>query len=68
MNGDQLRDARARLGLTQAGLADLIGTTGNTIARWERNEVPINEMAARFIAHLAKEHVPKRRATTRGKR
>ena len=59
MTGDQLRKARKRLGgLTQAALCAVIGTTGNTIARWERDEVPISEVAARFITHLAKEHAP----------
>jgi transcriptional regulator with XRE-family HTH domain len=58
MTGPQLRTARKRLGLTQAGLGDLIGTTGNTIARWERAEVSVSEVAARFIKHLVAEHAP----------
>jgi transcriptional regulator with XRE-family HTH domain len=67
MTGDQLRKARTRLGLTQAALGDLIGTTGNTIARWERDEVPISEVAGRFIKHLVNEHgPPKRRPTRKG--
>lgn len=52
MTGDELRKARRRLGLTQVALAELIGTTGNTVARWERSAVPITEVAARFIRHL----------------
>ena len=68
MIGDQLRKARARLGLTQAALGDLIGTTGNTIARWERDEVPVTEIAARFIRHLASEHAPATPTTARRKR
>jgi len=41
MNGEELRRARERLDLTQEQLAALLDVTANTIARWERNEVPI---------------------------
>ena len=68
MTGAQLRKARKRLGLTQAALGDMIGTTGNTIARWERDEVPVTEIAARFIRHLADEHAPATPTGGRSKR
>lgn len=41
MEGKALRERRNGLGLTQEGLAKALGTTANTIARWERGEVSI---------------------------
>lgn len=35
---DQLRARRRGLGLTQAQLAERLGISANTIARWERGE------------------------------
>ena len=37
----QLRAARERLGLTQVELAEKLGVAGNTVARWERGEIPM---------------------------
>ena len=37
------------MGLTQAQLAERLGVRANTLARWERGEIRISEMAARFI-------------------
>lgn len=34
--GSTIRDARRRAGLTQAGLAERLGTTQSSVARWER--------------------------------
>jgi transcriptional regulator with XRE-family HTH domain len=41
MTGAQLRTERQRLGLSQAKLADALGVTANTVARWERVEMKI---------------------------
>jgi transcriptional regulator with XRE-family HTH domain len=41
LNGVELRKERKRLGLSQAKLADALGVTANTIARWERGEMNI---------------------------
>lgn len=41
MTGDELRDYRRKLGLTQAQLAASLGVTPNTVARWERDELVI---------------------------
>lgn len=41
MNGEQLRTWRTKHNLTQLQLAELLGTTANTIARWERGETTI---------------------------
>ncbi len=53
MKGGTLRRIRKRLGLTQAALAERLGVSPNTVARWERNEVPIREPMARLIRMLA---------------
>ena len=43
MTPDELRQARRGYGLTQAGLAEIMGTSTNTVARWERGEVVVNQ-------------------------
>ena len=52
MTGSQLREIRRQLGLTQVALAARLAVSANTVARWERNEVPIREPMARLIALL----------------
>jgi len=54
MTGRKLLRYRQRLNLTQTGLATKLGTTRNTIARWERNEVPIQHAK---MLHLALERL-----------
>jgi DNA-binding transcriptional regulator YiaG len=49
MKGEELRRLRKRMGLTQAQLAVELGSTENTVARWERNEIKVNEQAARLM-------------------
>jgi DNA-binding transcriptional regulator YiaG len=39
VDGEELRQIRTGLGLTQQPFAEHLGITGNTVARWERNEV-----------------------------
>ena len=52
MTGQELRDIRKRLGLTQAALAERLAVTTTTLARWERNELPVRESMARFVRLL----------------
>jgi DNA-binding transcriptional regulator YiaG len=61
MTGRELRTIREKLSLTQAALADAIGVTSNTVARWERGEMTISEPAARLIEKIAEERKPARR-------
>ncbi|NOU09372.1 MAG: helix-turn-helix domain-containing protein [Nitrospira sp.] len=49
MKGTALRTQRKALQMTQVELAHALGVTGNTIARWERNEVKMPEPAARLV-------------------
>lgn len=53
MKGRTLKMIRTRLGLTQNAMAQRIGVTKNTVARWERNEMTIREPIARLIERLA---------------
>ncbi|UVT21143.1 MAG: helix-turn-helix domain-containing protein [Nitrospira sp.] len=53
MTGSELRTIREEFGWTQDRMADEIGVTANTVARWERNEIDIYEPAARLITILA---------------
>ena len=41
MTGTDLRAARLSRGLTQQQLADALGVTRNSVARWERGELTI---------------------------
>jgi len=41
ITGKELRNKRIKLGLSQVKLAELLGVTGNTVARWERGELKI---------------------------
>ena len=47
MTGTELAEIRARLGLTQTEFAGRLGIHSNSLARWERGEVSISELAAR---------------------
>ena len=53
MTGKELKRIRKRLGLTQVELAAKIGVYWNTVARWERDEVPIRESMALLIRTIA---------------
>jgi len=55
MNGEQLRQERERLGLTQKRLADLLDVRQSTISEWEKRKVTIRhehilELAMRDVA------------------
>jgi transcriptional regulator with XRE-family HTH domain len=62
MTGTQLKRIRAQLGWTQAQVAKELGVTSNSVARWERDEVPIREPIARLIHSIYEQN------KTKGKR
>jgi transcriptional regulator with XRE-family HTH domain len=53
----ELKQARKTLGLTQAALAERLGVSANTVARWERGnlEPGYPEMLRLAIASLLRE-------------
>ncbi len=55
MKGRTLRTIRKHLRLTQQTMAQRIGVTKNTVARWERDELKIREPIARLIQRLEAE-------------
>jgi DNA-binding transcriptional regulator YiaG len=62
VTGKELRQLRQDvLNLTQALLADRLGVTSTTVARWERGERTISEPVARLVRFLA-DTAPKRKA------
>jgi len=61
LNGRQLRNRRARLGLSQVRLGEALGVSGNTVARWERDEMAppgyLLELALRSLERESDAHV-----------
>jgi transcriptional regulator with XRE-family HTH domain len=57
MTGKTLRRIRKQLGLTQQALAQHIGVTGNSVARWERDEMRMRESALRLLQRLKAERI-----------
>jgi transcriptional regulator with XRE-family HTH domain len=57
---NDLRTQRKALGLSQRKLAEALGVSTNTVARWERGELRIAQpkMLALALARLATLHVP----------
>jgi DNA-binding transcriptional regulator YiaG len=55
MTGKALRRLRRQLGLTQVGLAKLLGVTSTSVARWEQGRVGISEPVARLVTLLAQQ-------------
>ena len=53
MDGQEVRQIREKLGLTQEQLAREVGVHKNTVARWERNELSIRETTARLLQFVA---------------
>jgi len=52
MTGKELKAIRTRLKWTQEEMAAAVGVAGNTIARYEREELGIKESTARLILSL----------------
>lgn len=55
MTGEEFKEAREKLGLSQTGLAMVWGMGKNgerTIRRWEQGDVPVNPIAAYCIGMM----------------
>lgn len=61
MTKNELKQARSALEMTQTELAQEVGVTQNTVARWEMGVRGIPEPAARLIGRLLTERRPKKR-------
>jgi DNA-binding transcriptional regulator YiaG len=52
----EFKRIRARLGLTQAAIADAIGVHRVTVAKWEAGDRGIPEPVARLLKRIQAEH------------
>ena len=53
--GDELKQLRTRLGMTQDELGQRLGVARVTVARWEIGLRRVPELAVRLLQHVAKE-------------
>ncbi|MEX1022058.1 MAG: helix-turn-helix domain-containing protein [Dehalococcoidia bacterium] len=54
-DGERVRRLRARLGVTQAGLADRLGTRQQTVSEWETGAAAPRRMSQRLLRMVAEE-------------
>lgn len=62
MDGDELKERRTALGLTQAQLAEILDVKPNTVARWERGLLTVPrtvELAMQTVERLYKKRSSK---------
>ena len=57
MTKEQLKQARHRLGLTQAAMANAMGIGTRKLERWEGGHSPISPEGARLVEMLLKHGV-----------
>jgi transcriptional regulator with XRE-family HTH domain len=55
MTGEQLKEVRTQLRLTQEELGERLGVRKNTVWRWENQHRRIPETVAKLVQYLAKE-------------
>ena len=55
MTAEDLKAARAKLGLTQAGLATRTGLSVDTIRAYEQGARPVSKVAATFITAIVEQ-------------
>ncbi len=53
LSGPEIRELRLALGLTQAGLEDLLGVSSSTVGRWERGLYAQSKTADRLMRLFA---------------
>jgi DNA-binding transcriptional regulator YiaG len=64
MLGTELQTRRRHLGLTQAKLAELMGVTVTTVARWEQGAREIPKMAELLFERIERDHArPQKKKT-----
>jgi len=62
MDGEELKNRRVALGLTQAQLAEILDVKPNTVARWERGLLSVPrtvELAMKTVEQMYKKNVKK---------
>lgn len=60
VTGKDVRRIRKRLGLSQPQLAERLGVTKNSVARWERGEMGIRQSVV-ILLGLLEQSSPKRK-------
>ena len=65
MTGQELKELRRQMGLTQKELAERIGVPWNTVARWEVGMRKIFEPVARLVHYLEKEVIAEHKKAPR---
>lgn len=64
MTGQELKQARAKLGMTQKELGEALGVHWNSVARMERDEFSIirtTELAVRYLLVMSKKKAGKKK-------
>lgn len=56
VSGAEFRFLRKEQELSQRTLADIMGTTEQTLARWEKSEITVPKMADHLIRHLFQQY------------
>ncbi len=57
LDGRELRFLRTEMGMTQAGLAEILHVDAQTVGRWERGETPTQATADTLVRKLAAERL-----------
>lgn len=65
ITGSEIRRIRESMGLTQLQFAAVLGTIGNTVAKWERDEATPREPVVLLIQRVAADHGITARVTTK---
>jgi DNA-binding transcriptional regulator YiaG len=65
MSPKELKQARKELGLSQYKLADVLQTTRNTVARWERGEQTMTHITGLAVQYLLLTQKPKPKGSNR---
>lgn len=55
MDGNELKQIRENLGLSQAEFADKVGVERNTVWRWENDKLPISKTVELAVKYLQNE-------------